>query len=120
MRAAADQAGIAESFHKGSETARAETPTTACQGVSGGVEFDLVIGTGRTELVGPGGVWRPVGRVVGGVVGPAEVDVGLLAVDITAGLAAGIGVVRVAGEFGWIAYRNFLEFVVRRLLLRAL
>jgi hypothetical protein len=107
MRAAGITTGIAEFLsQKGNES-----PTTrGREAVSGGVEFDVVVGTGRPELVAV--------VALGCVVGEAQVDIGLLGVGI-----AGVGVLGVAGEFGGVACRKFPEFALtvacgRTLLLR--
>jgi hypothetical protein len=90
MRAADIQACIAESSPRTAGTFR---------GKSGGVEFDVVVDADGTELIA-------LDRLCG-LVSETQVDVRLLRIDIT-----GVGLVRVVGEFGGIAYRNFLEFVI--------
>jgi hypothetical protein len=68
--------------------------------VSGGVEFDVVLGAERTEFIGLGRI-----RLL---VGEAQVDEELLA----DGFADGVGICGVSGEFGRVTYRNFPEFLI--------
>ena len=66
MRAAGITAGIAKVLSPEQEL----SPRQRGAEVSGGVEFDVVVGVGRAELVAVTGLWR--------VVGEAQIDVGLL------------------------------------------
>src|SRR5437763_5718629 len=86
MRAAGITAGIAEVLSPEQELSPRHCETE----VSGGVEIDVLVGTGRAEFIAVAALWRGVGE--------AQIDVGLLGVGIT-----DVACLGVAGEFGGVA-----------------